>query len=49
MLATSGYRSITSKISTPRVLAAIIAWMLGIAEIKLTNPVINAITVWITV
>jgi len=40
-----GTLSITSKIRTPRVFAATIAYTLGSAEIRQTNPVISAITV----
>jgi len=48
-LRTSGTLSITSKISTPKVLDATIPWMLGRAEISPTKPVIRAISVEITV
>jgi hypothetical protein len=48
-LRTSGTLSITSKISTPKVLEATMAWMLGSAEISPTKPVIRAMRVEMTV
>jgi hypothetical protein len=46
---TSGTLSITSKIKTPKVLAATIACTFGNAAIKPTKPVIRAIRVWRTI
>jgi hypothetical protein len=49
LLRTSGTLSITSKMKTPKVLAATIPCMLGSDEMSPTKPVISAINVEITV